>query len=202
MADKLYSYLRAEPLRASRVSVTGIGALWLKLMDYITQSQIRGILLAFTVITAMMCFTFRSITIGFFSMIPNISAVILTVGVMGWIGMPLDYIRLLIATVAIGISVDDTIHHVTRYIREFLRCGDYEEALCTSMKDVGRALFITSVVLVAGFLVFLFSVMDSQASFGILLAITILVALTADFFLMPALVMTFKPFGPESEPSS
>ena len=65
------------------------------------------------------------------------------------------------------------------------------------MNDVGRALFITSTVLVCGFLVFLLSVMDSQASFGVLLAITILVALVADFLLMPALVMTFEPFGPE-----
>ena len=119
MAETLYDYLRAEPLRASRISSTGIGALWLKLMDYISQSQIRSILLALTVIGAMMCFIFKSVKIGFFSMIPNISAVILTVGVMGWIDMPLDYVRLLIATVAIGISVDDTIHHVTRYIREF-----------------------------------------------------------------------------------
>ena len=144
-----------------------------------------------------MCFILRSIKIGFFSMIPNLSAVFLTVGVMGWIDMPLDYVRLLIATVAIGISVDDTIHHVTRYIREFRMSGDYEKALYASMNDVGRALFITSTVLVCGFLVFLLSAMDSQASFGVLLAITITVALIADFLLMPSLVMTFKPFGPE-----
>ena len=197
LAERLDSYLRVEPTRTSTVSITGIGALWLRLMDYITQSQISGILWAFVVIAAMMCIVFNSVRIGLFAMIPNISAVVLTVGVMGWIDMPLDYIRLLIANVAIGISDDDTIHHVSRYIHEFRRCGDYEEALHASMNDVGRAVFVTSVVLVAGFLVFLLSVMDSQASFGVLLAITILVALIAHFFLMPALVMTFKAFGPE-----
>jgi len=197
LAEHLDSYLRAEPSRTSTVSITGIGALWLKLMDYITQSQISGILLAFVGIAAMMCIVFTSVRIGFFSMLPNISAVVLTVGVMGWMDMPLDYIRLLIANVAIGVSDDDTIHHVSRYIHEFRRCGDYEEALHASMRDVGKAVFITSAVLVAGFLVFLLSVMDSQASFGVLLAITILVALIAHFFLMPALVITFKAFGPE-----
>jgi predicted RND superfamily exporter protein len=199
MAEELDAYLRDEPLEASMASKTGIGALWLILMDYITQSQIRGVLLAFSAIATMMCLVFRSVRIGLFAMVPNVSPVFLTIGVMGWMGMPLDYMRLMIATVAIGISVDDTIHHVTRYLHEFRRCGDYQQALHASMQDVGRALFITSTVLVVGFLVFLLSVMDSQAAFGVLLAATILVALVADFFLMPALAMTFRPFGPPRE---
>jgi predicted RND superfamily exporter protein len=131
-------------------------------------------------------------------MIPNLSPVVLTLGVMGWLGIPLDYNKLLIAAVAIGISVDDTIHHVTRYIHEFHERRDYEQALYASMRDVGRALLITSAVLVVGFLVLLFSVMDSQAAFGVLLATTIGVALIADFFLMPALVMTLELFGPSA----
>jgi hypothetical protein len=116
---------------------------------------------------------------------------------MGWIDLPLDYVRLLIATVAIGISVDDTIHHMTRFDFEFRRSGSYHQALHASMSDVGRALVITSVVLVMGFLVFHFSVLDSLASFGSLLATTISVALVADFLLMPALLLTFEPFGPD-----
>ncbi|MHC4343015.1 MAG: MMPL family transporter [Planctomycetota bacterium] len=115
---------------------------------------------------------------------------------MGWLDVPLDYVRLLIASVAIGISVDDTIHHVTRFRREFQRSGCYEQALRESMTDVGRALVITSVVLVAGFLVFRLSGLDTMVVFGTLLATTIAVALVADFLLMPALVLTFQPFGP------
>ena len=67
------------------------------------------------------------------------------------------------------------------------------------MEDVGRALLITSIVLVLGFLVLVFSTLQSQATYGILLATTIVTALIADFFLMPALVLTFHPFGPEEE---
>jgi hypothetical protein len=66
------------------------------------------------------------------------------------------------------------------------------------MVDVGRALVITSVTLVLGFSVFLLSVMQSQVLFGVLLSVTIVVALIADFFLMPALILTFEPFGPET----
>lgn len=195
MEEDLSSYLEAEPLRASTVSYTGIGALWLSLMDYITESQIRGFLLAFAAIAAMMCLLFRSFGIGLLSMLPNLAPVILGLGIMGWLDLPLDYQRLLMAPVAIGISVDFTIHLVTRYRHDFLESGDYESALGASMVDVGRALFITALVLVAGFLVFTFSIMDAQVSFGILLATVIVVALIANFFLMPALMMTFEPFG-------
>jgi predicted RND superfamily exporter protein len=117
---------------------------------------------------------------------------------MGWLDIPLDYVRLLIASVAIGISVDDTIHHVTRLVMEFRRTGSYERALEISMTEVGRALFITSVILVIGFLVFLLSRLDSLQTFGVLLASTIVTALLADFFLMPALMLTFKPLGEET----
>jgi len=195
MEQDLGSYLEAEPLGASKVSYTGIGALWLQLMDYITQSQIRGFLLAFAAIAAMMCLLFRSLRIGLLSMLPNLAPVILGLGIMGWLDLPLDYQRLLMAPVAIGISVDFTIHLVTRYRHEQLERGNYESALGASMEDVGRALLITALVLVAGFLVFTFSIMDAQVSFGLLLATVLVVALAANFFLMPALILTFQPFG-------
>ncbi len=189
--------LMSQPLQHSTVSITGIGALWLKLLDYIVSSQIEGFLLAFGVIAVVMISVFRSLKTGLISMVPNLAPVVFTLGVMGWLDLPLDYTKLSIAAVAIGIAVDDTIHLVSRYWHEFKIYGDYDEALKASMQDVGRALLITSVALVSGFLVFTLSVMHSQAVYGILLATTIVTALVADFFLMPALVLTFKPFGPE-----
>ncbi len=195
MEQDLGAYLEAEPLESSTVSYTGIGALWLSMMDYITESQIRGFLLAFTAIAVMMCLLFRSVRIGFLSMLPNLTPVMVGLGIMGWLDLPLDYQRLLMAPVAIGISVDFTIHLVTRYRHEFFDRGDYESALQASMADVGRALLITALVLVTGFLVFTTSILDTQVSFGYLLAAMIATALLANFFLMPALVMTFEPFG-------
>jgi predicted RND superfamily exporter protein len=199
LVEVIEANLDGEPLRASEVSVTGIGALWLKLLNYIVSSQIQGFLIAFGVIGAMMCLVFRSVKTGIISMLPNLSPVVLTLGVMGWVGILLDYNKVLIAAVAIGIAVDDTIHLMMRYNHEFQENGDYEQALRASIEDVGRAVFITSVALVLGFLVFTFSVMDSTASFGVLLATTIAVALVANFLLMPALVLVFQPFGPEGE---
>jgi len=197
IVEQIDAHLDEEPLRASTVSVTGIGALWLKFVEYITWSQIQGALLALTVVSLLMILVFRSVKIGLLSMIPNIAPVVLVLGGMGWAGVPLDYYRLLIAPVAIGIAVDDTIHLMTRYHYEFRKVGDYKKALYASVDGVGRALFITSAILVAGFLMNMFSVMDGQKSFGVLLAVVIATALIADFLLMPALILWLKPFGPE-----
>jgi predicted RND superfamily exporter protein len=197
LVARLEGYLAREPVEKSHASLTGMGALWLKLMTYLTESQIRGFLAAFTAIAAMMCILFRSVKLGLLSMVPNLVPVFFTLGGMGWTGVPLDYVRLLIAPVAIGIAVDYAIHHVTRCRYEFARSGSYQQALRESFTDVGRALIITSVVLVAGFCVFTFSVMDSMVAFGLLLSATIVLALVADFVLMPVLLIVFKPFGPE-----
>ncbi len=202
VVDGISAHLDAEPLNATTVSKTGVGALWLKFVEYITWSQIQGALLAFTVVSLMMILVFRSVKIGLLSMIPNLSPVLLVLGGMGWVGTPLDYYRLLIAPVAIGIAVDDTIHLMTRYHHEFLKARDYKKALYASMDGVGRAVFITSVLLVAGFLMNLFSLMDGQKSFGVLIAAVIATALIADFLLMPALILWLKPFGPEAPANS
>jgi predicted RND superfamily exporter protein len=198
LVNDLESYLNGLSPKVVIPKLTGMGSLWLELIDYIVQSQIWGFLLAFVVISIMMCLLFGSFKIGLLAMIPNLWPVIATLGLMGWADMPLDYVKLLIGCVAIGIAVDDTIHLVTRFHHEFLRCRNYKGALFSSMKDVGRALFITSAVLVVGFLIFIFSVMETLVVFGILVAMTIGTAFVADFFLMPALVLTIKPFGPEA----
>ncbi|HET9062131.1 MAG TPA: MMPL family transporter, partial [Candidatus Binatia bacterium] len=197
LVERLNAYLAREPAVHAEASLTGMGALWLKLMTYITESQIQGFAAAFVAIAVMMCVLFRSVKLGLLSMVPNLAPVFLTLGGMGRTGVPLDYVRLLIAPVAIGMAVDYTIHHVTRFRHEFARCGSYAEALRESFTDVGRSLIITSVVLVAGFSVFTFSVMDSMVAFGLLLSTTIVMALVADFLLMPVLLLVFKPFGPE-----
>lgn len=194
---KLDADLAAHPLASTTVTLTGIGALWLKLMEYIMTSQIRGFSIAFVSITLMMMAIFRSWKVGLISMIPNLVPVVLALGAMGWSGIPLDYNKVMIAAVALGISVDDTIHLMTRQAHEFGVHRDYARALREALADVGRALLITSIALVLGFLVLVFSELRSQALYGVLLSGALVVALVADFFLMPALVLWIRPFGPE-----
>jgi predicted RND superfamily exporter protein len=167
--------------------------------DYIAQSQIQGYLLAFTFIAGILCLAFRSLKVGMLAMIPNLFPVILILGAMGAIGMNLDYLRMLLATVAIGIAVDDTVHMTSRIRKEFLRCRNYEQAISIGLLSVGRPVMITSIILSLSFLVYLASDMAVLAGFGILLSVTVVTALLADLFLLPALLLVFKPFGAESE---
>jgi predicted RND superfamily exporter protein len=197
LLERLEEMLEEQPLESTQMSVTGIGALWVILLDYIVQSQIQGFLLAFSIIAVLMCLLFRSLRTGAIAMLPNLAPILLTLGVMGWLGILLDYAKATIAAVALGIAVDDTIHLLSRIRYEFGRCGSYREALRAAITDVGRALVITSIALMLGFLVLLISVLDAQAVQGLLLAGTIATALVADFLVMPALVLTFQPFGPE-----
>jgi len=197
LVARLDASLAEEPLEESTLIVTGIGALWLKLMDYITSSQVQGFTIAFAVITVMMIGIFRSFKIGLISMVPNLAPVFLALGAMGWFDLSLDYNKLTIAAVALGISVDDTIHLMSRFHHEFAVHRNYEKALRAALGDVGRALVITSIALVLGFLVLMFSELRSQALYGLLLSGALVTALIADFFFMPALVLWLKPFGPE-----
>jgi predicted RND superfamily exporter protein len=201
LTDQLVAEIDTElaqsPVKGAEVKLSGIGALWLELLDYIVSTQIQSFLYAFALIGAMMCFVFRSLRTGLISMVPNLWPILLTLGAMGWLAIPLDYNKVMIATVALGIAVDDTIHFVSRYHHEFDQTGSYAEALRLAMTDVGRAVFITSLILVLGFMVSMLSVLDSQAKSGSLMAGTIAIALVADLFFTPALVLTLKPFGPE-----
>lgn len=197
LAKAIDDEVARSPLHASNFEMTGIGALWLKLLDYIVTSQVMGFSLAFLTIAVLMCLVLRSIKTGLIAMIPNLVPVLVTLGTMGWLGIPLDYSKVSIAAVAMGIAVDDTIHLILRFRHEFKLCGRYADALGRALLDVGQALVITSISLVAGFSVLLLSVLDSQATQGMLLSATIIMALIADFLLMPALILTLKPFGPE-----
>jgi len=132
-------------------------------------------------------------------MIPSLFPVVLILGAMGAIGMHLDYLRMLLATVAIGIAVDDTVHMTSRIRKEFIRCRNYEQAISIGLLSVGRPVMITSIILSLSFLVYLASDMAVLASFGILLSVTVVTALLADLFLLPALILVFKPFGAERE---
>jgi len=199
LIKELQDYLAENPAPGASIEITGIGLLWLKMGDYIAQSQIQGYLLAFAFIAGILCLAFHSLKVGMLAMIPNLFPVVLILGAMGAIGMHLDYLRMLLATVAIGIAVDDTVHMTSRIRKEFIRCRNYEQAISIGLLSVGRPVMITSIILSLSFLVYLASDMAVLASFGILLSVTVVTALLADLFLLPALIMVFKPFGAERE---
>ena len=195
-------YIAANPIPNAEIRKTGIGLMWVKMGEYIADTQLYGYSLIFIIVAGFLCLAFGSVKVGMLAMIPNLAPVIVVLGLMGWLGIHLDYMKLLLATIAIGIAVDDTLHLVIRFRRCFLQTGNYRRALEDAMRDVGPALLITTVILLGAFSCYLLSNLAIVSSFGILLSVAITVALLADMLFMPALLLITKPFGPEFEPEA
>jgi len=199
LIDRIQADLDANPLEHSKLTLTGIGALWLKLTNYIVSSQVQGFAIALAVITLVMVVMLRSIPLGLIGMVPNVIPVLLALGAMGIFDIPLDYTKATIASIVLGIAVDDTIHLMSRFRYEFGVHRDYALALRLSLRDVGRAVVHTSTVLVLGFLVLCASALRSQALYGVLVSAALATAVVAELFLLPPLILWLKPFGPERE---
>lgn len=173
-----------------QVVVTGLVALLSRTMHATIVSMADSYVIAAAVITLMMILLIGDIKIGLVSMIPNILPILLTLGVMGWLGLPLDLFTILIGSIAIGLAVDDTIHFMHNYRRYHHDTGDVQEAVRRTLTTTGRAMLVTSVVLSLGFFLYMFSELSNLFNFGLLTGITIILALLADFFLAPALMAT------------
>lgn len=178
------------------IEVTGSIPLMMRTMDEIAQSQYRGFLLALAVISVIMILTLGSLQAGLVAMIPNLIPALMTFGLLGLLGMSLDLDTLLIAPVIIGIAVDDTIHFMTHYRVALARTRSMEQALRSTVQRVGKAVMFTTMILGLGFAILSFSDYLGMAKIGFFGSLAIFVALLCDLFLLPAMIMIFKPrFG-------
>ena len=180
------------PLSVS-CAITGIVPLLMDMQGYLIESQIKTFTLAFILIFICIALLLKSTRIGMMSMIPNLVPIAITLGVMGYVGINLDVATIMIASVAIGISVDDTIHFLYRFKEEFKKDGDHYLAIQRTLSGVGRALIFTTVVATCGFLVFCLSSFKAIQYFGLLTGITMVSALVADLFILPSCILLFKP---------
>lgn len=179
-----------------RVLVTGSIPLMMRATDEIAQSQYSSFILALVVICVIMMLTLGSVQGGLLSIIPNIIPALLSFGLMGLLGIPLDTDTLMIAPVIIGIAVDDTIHFMTHYRLELVRTRSMALALKSTISDVGTAVMYTTMILALGFAILSFSDYLGMAKIGFFGSLAIFVALLSDLFLIPAMLQIFKPdFG-------
>lgn len=146
---------------------------------------------AFALIAIMMIVLLRSVKMGLLAMIPNLLPVALVMGVMGFSGIPIDVVNLLIGSIAIGIAVDDTIHFTHHFRQSFNKTGDLELSIAAAFQQCGHAMIATSIILILGFSVYMGASMYNIQRFGIIVACTILFALLGDLILMPAILRTF-----------
>ncbi len=152
-------------------------------------SMAKSYAIALIVITPLMILLIGNLRIGLVSMIPNIIPVLMTLGMMGWMGIPLDTSNIVIGSILIGLAVDDTIHFLHRFHRYYQEEPDLQLAVRRTMRTTGAALLFTSLVLGAGFIsIGSMGTMLNTKSFGFVTAYGIAVAFFADIFLSPALM--------------
>jgi len=170
------------------VTITGISNLLARIMDAAISSSAISYVLALSLITIMMLVLIGNIKIGLVSMIPNIVPILVMTTVMVIFDMPLDMFTMLIGAIAIGLAVDDTVHFMHNFRRYELLYNDVDKAVRLTFLTTGRAMVVTTIVLSFGFFVFMGASMSNIFNFGLLTGIAIIIAVLADFFLVPAIM--------------
>jgi len=171
------------------VVVSGMMVLFNSMLSQLLNSQISTLSYILLVVFVMFLLLLRSLPHALLGMIPNTLAAAMVIGAMGYAGIPLDMMTTTIAAVCIGIGVDDTIHYLHRFREEYARWGDARVAVSFSHESIGRALYYTSLTVVAGFSVLCFSNFVPTVLFGLWTAIAMLLALLANLTLLPALLV-------------
>jgi predicted RND superfamily exporter protein len=175
------------------VTVTGTTILSADLTDKIVYSLAWSIMLAIIAITLIMATLFKSFKMALIALVPNLIPLLIVGGVMGYAGVDIKPSTAVIFTIALGIAVDDSIHYLARFRIEYLKSKAMLPSLTATTVRTGRAIIVTSLILIAGFGTLITSAFTSTAMMGILVCTTIFGALLADLFVLPSLFYWLKP---------
>ncbi len=173
------------------ITVTGASVVFLKGTGYLIKNLFISLLLAVILISLIMALLFRSFSMVIVSLAPNLFPLLMTAGIMGYFGVPLKPSTILVFSIAFGISVDDTIHFLAKYRQELRANGwDIVDAVMVSIRETGVSMFYTSVVLFFGFSVFMTSSFGGIISLGVLVSVTLIIAMLSNLVLLPTLLMS------------
>ena len=175
------------------LTMTGTSVAYLKGTTYMVQNLGISIVLAICVIAMMMAMLFKSARMVAIALVPNLFPLLFTAGFMGWLGIPIKPSTVLVFSIAFGISVDDTIHFLAKYRQELNTKGwNISEAVLLALKETGVSMMYTSIVLFFGFLMFALSTFEGTRFLGVLVSITLGVAMTTNLLLLPSLLLQFE----------
>ena len=194
--DSAKSYA-AQIFPDAKTSIVGEVVNYAEMNGKLVNGLLRSFGGSFVIIAIMMILAFGSIKAGLIGMIPNVAPVLLIGGVMGYSGMPLDMITMIVMPMILGIAVDDTIHMNNHIKYGFEKTGNYRKALLLSYREIGKTMGMTTFILCAMFFVFIFSPMGALHNVGLLSIVGLGAALIADYTLTTALVYVTKPYGKE-----
>ncbi|HYD47913.1 MAG TPA: MMPL family transporter, partial [Terriglobales bacterium] len=174
------------------VRPTGTVVLLSQSADELAWGQITGLWQELTVLLLLLSIMFLSLRVGVLALIPNVVPTVILFGLMGWLQIDLNICTSMIAAIAIGIAIDDTIHLLSRFNSELHRTGSQEEAILNAVGSVGQSAFFIALALSAGFFIVCLSNFQPVRHFGLLSGMTMGIALLVELFLTPALVTTTK----------
>ena len=180
-----------------QVHLTGMLVLYNNMLQSLYESQILTLGLVLLVIMGMFLVLFRSWKLALIGIVPNILAALAVLGLMGWLGIPLDMMTITIAAISVGIGVDNTIHYIHRYKQSFLQIRDYRQTMVYCHGSIGRAMYYTGFTIVAGFSLLVLSNFIPTIYFGLLTSLAMCLALAGALTLLPQLLILFRPLGKE-----
>ena len=175
--------------------LAGVLILFNNLLQSLFKSQILTLGLVIIGIFTMFMILFRNIKLSLIGVVPNFIAAFFILGIIGLLGIPLDMMTITIAAITIGIAVDNSIHYIYRFKEEFLKIKDYNKTLKACHSTVGVAILNTSITIVFGFSILVFSKFIPTIYFGVFTGIAMLLAMISVLTLLPTLILINKPFG-------
>ena len=182
-------------LDQSEYKLAGVLILFNNLLQSLFKSQILTLGLVIIGIFLMFIILFRNIKLSLIGVVPNFIAAFFILGIIGLLGIPLDMMTITIAAITIGIAVDNSIHYIYRFKEEFSKIKDYDETLKKCHSTVGVAILNTSITIVFGFSILVLSKFIPTIYFGMFTGLAMLLAMISVLTLLPALILTVKPFG-------
>lgn len=185
--DKLFPEERYE------VTMTGKALVFQKGTKYLVRNLVISLSLAIFLISLFMAYLFRSFRMIIVSLIPNLLPLLVTAGLMGYVGVPIKPSTILVFSIAFGISVDDTIHFLAKY-RQELQANHWKirKSVYAALRETGVSMFYTSIVLFFGFSVFTISSFGGTVALGALVSITLLFAMLSNLLLLPSLLLSLE----------
>ena len=188
-----YEISKIMPSENYEVSITGKAYLFQKGTKYLVKNLILSLSLAIFLIAGLMAYMFRSIKMIFISLIPNILPLIVTAGLMGYLGVAIKPSTILIFSIAFGIAVDDTIHFLAKYRQELIaNKWEVHKSVYNALRETGVSMFYTSIVLFFGFSVFTVSDFGGTVALGALVSATLLFAMLANLLLLPSMLLSLE----------
>ncbi len=175
------------------ITFTGVSIVASEGTKYLVLNLFTSLIFAILAIGILMAILFRSLRMVMISMVPNFIPLICTAGIMGWFGIPLKPSTLLVFSIAFGISIDDTIHYLAKYRLELkTKQWDLKQCIIMAIREAGLGMFYTSIILFCGFITFTFSQFGGTQALGLLISITLMIAMITNLVVLPTLLLSFE----------